>query len=265
MNELERAARQQKSETEIQPILQSTVGIVLSLQHSFRTYFETFASVDSAQLTDDLPEEIRDACCQVASTDLTVHSFSDTVFAYTPAFTRDGIRNLKSVYGLIAVGAMIMLEALSAGVALRGSIDVSLGIPLGNGELYGPVLARTHQLESEAAQWPRILVGDGLDYYLDRSFEDNSSEVHAIAYKALTRVIGNSIANWIDGRPMIDFGHPDYVSRFEQSAPGQWDHARSFAREQLLRFATERNDKLSQRYAELCCYLDACARRLRQV
>jgi len=67
----------------------------------------------------------------------------------------------------MAYGGMALF-ALSQGKALRGAIDIGLGTKLSNGEVYGSVSLDVYELESKAAQYPRIVIGHGVIDFLQR-------------------------------------------------------------------------------------------------
>ena len=53
------------------------------------------------------------------------------------------------------------------GIPVRGGIDIGVGVDLYPNEVYGPVAASAYKLESEVADYPRIVIGSGLlDYVL---------------------------------------------------------------------------------------------------
>jgi hypothetical protein len=75
-------------------------------------------------------------------------------------------RPLVSLYGLFHQLGLLILTQLAEGVLLRGAVDAGICTEFENNDLYGQAVARAYRLESQAAVYPRIAVGDGLLEYV---------------------------------------------------------------------------------------------------
>jgi hypothetical protein len=139
-----------------------TVGPIIHLRRNLAQFFEKFDGVSLADMprSSERPERM-DAARDYESAKLNLQGFSDTVLAFSPLGTDGGDISLLQTGRLMIAAVRAFLEMLARGHAIRGSIDVGLGIDYFDGEIYGPALLSVHQLE-KGAGWPRVVIGDGL-------------------------------------------------------------------------------------------------------
>lgn len=202
-------------------------------------------------------------------------TFSDTVLAYVNL--REDPTLVQGVLAILSTCASVFLVLLAAKIPMRGAVDVGLAYRLsdlslqneaGSGddsvdvayayrvsddEIYGPVLASVHRLESRVAQWPRVVLGDGLAQYIHML----TKPTECVQLDARTRAAGEAytglIEQDVDGWPILD-----YLGRWRQGvylrhrdpqdpAHGERDAYR-FIKKQAERFRDERNEKLAVRY-----------------
>jgi hypothetical protein len=74
------------------------------------------------------------------------------------------INNILSTFQGICI---VYNKALAEQKPIRGGRDVGLGTKIGHMEVYGSALVKAYQLESERADYPRILVGEALWQYIN--------------------------------------------------------------------------------------------------
>lgn len=137
--------------------IDSSAGRVMDLRLQIRDMIEGWKP-DLAKW-DRYPQAKRDKARSLLKLDLRMQVFGDTVVLYAPAHLSDEHPTLMELYSIIHGAGSIMLSYLARGIPVRGAIEIGRGIELGNGDLYGPVLAYAHQLESEVAKQPRVVVG----------------------------------------------------------------------------------------------------------
>ncbi|HKF52487.1 MAG TPA: hypothetical protein VKB26_09260 [Candidatus Acidoferrales bacterium] len=109
------------------------------------------------------------------------------------------------VYGCVAACCLLHLLALSYKRPIRGGIDVGLGLDITDDEVYGPALERAHFLESQKADYPRIVVGDELSRYLDEIEGYPASTPLGGLAKQLAVRCKQFVTVDTDGLPMLDF------------------------------------------------------------
>ena len=74
---------------------------------------------------------------------------------------------MSGIYSLLGGICGMFVLALEGGIPFRGGIDMGLGVRLQNyNEIYGPALVRAVKLESSAAKYPRVVIGNSLWEYL---------------------------------------------------------------------------------------------------
>lgn len=73
---------------------------------------------------------------------------------------------MTGVFSIFVSAGLLCLIGLASQRPVRGAIEIAWGIELHRGELYGPAVARAYELESEVAQYPRIIVGKETIQYL---------------------------------------------------------------------------------------------------
>jgi hypothetical protein len=153
--------------------------------------------------------------------------------------------------------AATWLQSVSGQLPLRGGIDVHIGLEIFPNEVYGLPLARAHQLESKAAEYPRVLIGDGLLRYL----EALEKQPRSTRWNAMAATMASECRRLIcmapdDGRSMLHPLSPDILSlnpllrEFAQKGAA-WAH------QEFVRFNREGNPKLADRYRRLLTYFAA--------
>src|SRR5947209_11171441 len=94
---------------------------------------------------------------------------------------------------------------MAQGQVYRGGIDVGVGAEIEPGEIYGSALSRAVELESQVAQYPRIVIGDELMTYLIETTHlpgsDNTTRyIKGMAGKCLDLITAD-----VDGRPILHY------------------------------------------------------------
>lgn len=152
-----------------------TFGVVEGIRESFKGFYKTYSDPTREIKLELKPEQER-IFRQLRRCDkLIFHGFSDTFFTLVPLGSETILETAVALNGVAAglkACSVTMLHALAAGHALRGGIEVGLGAPLKDGDVYGPAISDAHYMESRIAQFPRIVIGNELIEYLS----DHASE-----------------------------------------------------------------------------------------
>jgi len=157
-----------------------------------------------------------------------------------------------NLFGL--AGSMVFL-GLARRQPIRGAIDIAWGMELYEGELYGAVVAKAYELESNVAKYPRIVVSDRVIEYLhiykDIPGDDKYSEFNRkLAYMCIKMLTKD-----VDGYIMISYlgkSFRDYKTKGLHKE--LYNKALQFIQEEYERHRGERNSKLSFRYSHLNSY-----------
>ncbi|MHC4476271.1 MAG: hypothetical protein ACYTEL_11535 [Planctomycetota bacterium] len=189
--------------------------------------------------------------CQVS-----VQQFSDTFVFYTPLVTPGGDSSVVGTFRILGACCIAMLPSLCERVPVRGGITIGLASELDPGSLYGPALNEAHYLESEVAQYPRVVVSDQISKLIasDRTYS-NDAEVN----KRLLSLASNArrlICSDTDGQLILDYLGPgvrDLLPREPAIVLGV-TAAYAFVHSETRRFEQEQNAKLASRYRQLQRY-----------
>ena len=154
------------SESAVQMALKDSAGHVKFARDSFRDWFQQLLSQPpSPNLLPRQPARSP----SLRSFPYDIVGFSDSIVISAPV--SGNIDPRAAAYRLLvflfSVAAM-MLKCLLNAIPLRAGIDVDDGLRgMFPREVYGPVLLKAYELESESAKYPRAAIGRGLTDYLD--------------------------------------------------------------------------------------------------
>lgn len=170
---------------------------------------------------------------------------------------------ITGIHALLSGCAGVFLSALSLGLICRGGIEAGIAGEFFKDEIYGPALYNAYRLESEVAQYPRIVVGPSLVEYIEnetrRPPEDEASN--------LIRGMAHRCESWlcvdVDSVTILDYAGAAAREVFPV-LKGSIEQAIKFATDEGKRFRLEGNSKLAGRYALLLNYLNDRSRRVWQ-
>jgi len=183
--------------------------------------------------------------------------FSDGLVVYTSLADPSEHDPFRPLYFLIGGCAYAMLTMLANGTPIRGGIALGAGCEFQDSELYGPVLARAHNLESEIAGYPRIVIEQRAYDYLQAGIHDSMDGKRTDADRALAGLCLKMLHPDVDGNMIVDFLSPVI---FEQLGvpPDRTkiEKAMAFVNSQYDEHRGNRCSKLAFRYANLLTYMD---------
>jgi hypothetical protein len=160
---------------------------------------------------------------------------------------------VNGVFALLALSGVIALLGLGRKRPIRGAIEIAWGAELHPGELYGPVVARAYELESDIAQYPRIVVGAETYRFLRMWSEINEQDHFSQANRNLARRCLSMLYQDEDGRLIVHYlgeAFRDWIGKM----PELYSLAKAFVIEQFEKHQRELNTKLAFRYANLLRY-----------
>jgi hypothetical protein len=245
-----RLPKTKEEEVQVKEVLQSTAGFVLELRRLFQSQFEAFESgLLSFRRYTQAPLQPN------------FIGFSDSFVTSVPLRNVDGgdLARVAIVFSALSAAGIVMLSSLVHKHPLRGGIDVGLATEIGPGEIYGTALERAYFLESKVAQYPRIVIGDGLWNYLTSALNEFEQQTtgSAKAVAAIVQRIRRFITTDFDGKRILDYLGAIMA---EQSAPSHADQmvrpAYNFVLAEQTRVAAEGNQELIERYRLLRSYFE---------
>jgi len=239
--------------------VRQSMGRVALWRDEFRQQFEQYHSTkrDHENLfISRVPAETGDRFNDFRQTALHHQYFSDTIIFYSPLQNEHGYWKVSNVAAFFVVCSLRFLTSLTEHTPLRGSIEVGMLSQFETGDPYGPGLAKAHQLESEVADYPRIVVGPTLLSYLDW-LENNSGDDGATkANRIISSKCRDLITQDSDGRWILDYLNDTFANACDKAAEWRKTQAKAFAfvQAELDSFRDKGDKKLTERYERLAAY-----------
>ena len=238
-------------------IARESLGKVLDMRQGFGNFLNA-AKQEKLDLS-QFPAEHRANIQAARQIECSMYGLSDAIVISVPLGGSD--EHCKATNGVkIALLAVCSLAVLALGgkIAFRGGVEVGIATMLDAGEVYGPALARAYSLESEMAEYPRIVVGNGLLHFLEAvTRQEPQSPFGRIAQQNAVKC-RRMIVQDTDGRQMLDF-----LGREVRESPGASllsdlvMPGHDFVMSEYEKFQRAGNDKLASRYYRLLSYYDA--------
>jgi hypothetical protein len=235
------------------PSLKNTYGLVHAFRKTFDRTFRTIATAASAKLK-FTPEQAA-AFHHLRDFRLVQYGVADSMFIGIPL---DGPGQAAGVYAALLALAGVFLKFLSLGHILRGAADVGVASDFFPGELYGPAVACAYHLEKGVADYPRVVVGEGLLAVLRRWEASPALDPEAMVAQSMAAACRGLLAADPDGWPVLDYLGEAYQKA--NSAPGDVDidelagQALAKAQTRLRESRATSNPKLVARYVRLLQY-----------
>jgi hypothetical protein len=237
----------------VKEVLRQTARFVVDLRAVFQKNFEAFEKGVS-----EIPIEAKESLRP------NFVGFSDLFVTSAPLWSgSDHLVRVVRVFSVLSAAGVVMLTSLTSKHPLRGGIDVGLATEIAPNEIYGTALERAYLLECNVAQYPRIVIGDGLWDYLNAAIREFKAQATPIA-KAITAITEKAMqmtAADRDGKRILDYLGGVMV---ENAGPGKTKTATNMVRpcyefvlteqERALR---EGDTKLAGRYALLRQYFES--------
>ena len=203
----------------------------------------------------DVPDVYRKRPHNLRRFTYSLRVFSDCVVISVPIHQEPPSSLAVAAMGLFATlysVAVVMLIGFSHGIPTRAGIDVGPGLTgVLDEEVYGPVLLNAYRLESEMAEYPRAVVGQGLLAFLDalarlqREPDQESARAARLALDCKAKLL---CADPDDGLTMLHLLSP-FVA-IESHPAREWVH------KQYESYLENGNEKLKERYRRLMDYFD---------
>ena len=229
-------------------LIKNTFGVVNGIYESFKNLFDAFIRKEKNSLFSQF----------ITSNDIKLQRFSDGLVIFLSL--RDDINKIpiQGIYLIITACGSIFLLWLSQGQPLRVGIDIGLGVEMKKNELYGPVVYKAYKLESQIAQYPRIVLGDELMTYLHLTKELENIDFNANVSKKLAKLCLSILIKDDDGYPILDYLGENFKNIVGNGINGEIVlKAYEFLVKQSEKWREEKKTKHAFRYTLLRGYFDA--------
>jgi len=241
------------SKEELLALVKESIGAISRLHCWFdKFYGESQRPPNSNLVRPDQREEF----IRQQKTELKYQRFSDGLVGYVSLATDVSVP-MNGVYALIGAAGSLCFISLAARQPIRGGIEIAWGAELNENELYGCVVAKSYELESRVARYPRIALGSELVRYLDQHERVPGDDPESEYVRQLSTICKELIIVYDDGVPSVHYlgqGFRNYVSCDQH--PALHRDAAQFVAAQLARWTERGDEKLAGRYRELHAYFE---------
>lgn len=237
--------------------VRNTIGRVHELQRASDAFIKA-ALGHKSPVREKLPPAHKRLYDELNQVHLTQQRWSDGIVYFVSLREGDVKCPMGGVYTVLLAAGTICFVFLAGKLPVRGSIDIAWGTELHKGELYGPAIAKAYELESEVAQYPRIVVGPRVVDYLVANIKNSASDIYSQHNRNLAKTCLDILALDFDGYHIIHYlgdGFREIITKdLHQEL---YQNSISFIHEQCKKWKTERNTKLALRYDHLLRYFVA--------
>jgi hypothetical protein len=242
-----------EDQAEALKVIKNSVGKIIGTQKNFQRFFDSFTLKDSFYSL--LPPALQNDLPDMAPGELRWQCFSDGFVIYIPLGNGLVKSPASSIFGMLMAAGCHCLIGLAAKSPVRIGIDVAWAVEYRPGELYGPAIAFSHHLESKVAQWPRVVVGDGLIDYLHHYIETAPNDMSGKTRKSMSEICLGLIETDTDGIKILDYLGQNYRRAAGGAMKPEVEmKAKEFISEQLSHWHQLGNKKLEDRYLEVSHY-----------
>lgn len=238
-------------------LVKESVGKIIGMQKLFERFYHGFTAPSAHDIYSRLPEGVKREAPDLAPGELKWQHFSDGFVIYAPLGNGLVSSPSNSIFGMLLATGVLCCSGLAAHSPIRAGLDVGWGVEYRPNELYGAALACGYHLESQVAQWPRVVVGEGLMEYLNHYASPTGADIGARFRNLMAKQCMGLIAPDIDGQMVVDY----LGKNFAEAVGGGFDKrlvgdARLFVEAQFGHWRSAGDLKLETRYAQLKRYFD---------
>jgi hypothetical protein len=243
-----------ESKDDILIVATRTIEVVRWLHASFEDFCSALTNRHEGV---NVPKEHQQELQKLKKIGLKFQRFSDGLVVYQSLFGDPRPEVINGLYGLIATCGSMCLIGLNRGTPIRAGIDVAWGLELNDNELYGCVLAKAYELESETAKYPRIVLGEHVRTYLNLSRKVPGCDVFSTYTRDTASACLELLGQDSDGAIIVDYlgsGFRKYIGSTLEAA--DYQRAYSYIEGQIEHWKVAQEKELQQRYGMLKQYFD---------
>lgn len=230
-----------------------SVGSIISLQKSAQHFLKEYPNqiIKVEELSEDEKKDYE----EMKRIKMTQQRWSDGLVFFS---IMHGKAPMNAIWEIFSTAGCLCLVGLAGQKPLRGGIEISWGVELHPGELYGPAVANSYNLENTVAQYPRIVVGNYTVNYLKLAAQHTPIDKVEAFNCSLAKVCLQMISLDVDGYSILDYLGEAFTEAFTKDASKElYKKAYSYASSQLDLHSKNRNSKLAVRYNWLLSYMEA--------
>ena len=244
--------------------IKRTIKPIYNLQKDASDMMKSILNFEGS-VREKLPLSQSEAYDQMQEVKLKQQRWSDGLVYFVNLQRGDVKCPIGGIFYLFGTVGVLFFLGLCKKRPLRGSIDITWGVELHPGELYGAVVANAYELESETAQYPRIVIGERAVEYLDVNTKNTEPDVYNRFNTVLAKLCLDMIGVDFDGNYILDYlGQGFKESITKQMHDELFRRAFKFVNEQLTLWKKKKNTKLSMRYNHLFSYFQGYQERTKR-
>ena len=195
-----------------------SIGKVIQIRDSFKIYYDS-----ASEYTPDeklVPPEHRDEFhAALKRAPVSYYGISDAMIIAVPLMSTDeNCAAINGIHDALVATCGISLLSLSVHVPMRAGLDVGVATQIDDRDIYGPALESAYYIESNVAEYPRLVVGKELISYL--LWVENQKCLTRIGEvaKETAKFCRQMVIQDSDGNYMLDFLGP----KFKESSAGRY-------------------------------------------
>jgi len=165
---------------------------------------------------------------------------------------------VNAVYRMFVLAGSLCYIGLASKRPLRGAVEIAWGVELHPGELYGAAVARAYELESEVADYPRIVIGPQMLQYLDLQARNPGTDVNSQINTSMAALCRQMLVQDADGHWLLHYLGEAFINAVTHANHQDlYQKARDFVLTQIKTHQSAQNSKLAFRYVHLLQYFNA--------
>jgi len=239
-------------------MLRNSIGAIIKLQERAEEMVAPMLqqNLDSPRRA-ALPPEQQPIWDEMNRTKITTQRWSDGLVSFSCLGDEEVKCHVNSVFGIFGLTGSLCLLGLASGRPIRGAIEIAWGVELHPKELYGPAVARAYELESEVAQYPRIVVGPETITFLKAHAANQGQDLFSQTDRKFAALCLDMLVQDADGHWLLHYLGEAFQFAITQAQHAElYGMARRFVYDQLMAHQASCNTKLAFRYSHLVQYFD---------
>lgn len=234
------------------------IGGILQLQQDVEEINKALSPNPESPLRETLNDEEKATWDEIQFESVKTQYWSDGFVKFVCLGNQERKYPVKGVFELFCTVGYFCLLGLVRHRPVRGAIGIAWGSEIRPGELYGPAIVRAYELESEVAQYPRIVIGQEVVKFLEAHKSNPEDGVVSRVNRSYALSCLNLLAQDDDGYWIIDYlGENFRHAVTHMHYDDLYQRARMFVVQQVREFQRLQNSKLAFRYTQLLAYFDA--------
>lgn len=238
--------------------IRESIGAIASLQREAHQILTAATKGDRTGLRATLGAKDQALWDEMSTSRVTTQRWSDGLCSFCCLGDKQVKCQMNSVFKLFVLAGAHCFLGLARGQPVRGALEVAWGAELHPGELYGAVVARAYELESEVAGYPRIVIGQQLLKFIDLHCSTTATDPFTSYDRALAHICRGMIAVDDDSYAVLNYLGSGYRTITPPEIHSElYARARAFVHSQLRSHRESKNSKLAFRYVQLASFFEA--------